>query len=79
MRAHPLCGAGTAQEDRQEADGIDYSEQRVRLSIIHTRQDVILMAYHLANISSSLWWIKVCVVITTVLYVVQPWLKQHGW
>ena len=78
MRAVRFVDAETALEDRQEADGIDFTEQRVRLSIVHTRQDVVLMAYHLGKISGSLRWIKICVVITTFLYVVQPWLKQQG-
>jgi len=79
MRALRFVDGGIREEERQEADGQDYSEQRVRLATVHTRQDVVLMCYHLGNIASSLWWIKVCVLITTFLYVVQPWLKQHGW
>jgi hypothetical protein len=79
LNAVRFVDRGVAQEDRKEADGIDYTEQRVRLSIVHTREDVMLMAYHLANISSSLWWIKICVVLTTFLYVIQPLLKQRGW
>jgi hypothetical protein len=71
--------AGVAEDNRKEAEGVDYSEQRVRLSIVHTRQDVVLMCCHLGSISSSLWWIKICVILITLRYVVEPWLKQHGW
>jgi hypothetical protein len=79
MAAARFVDAENELEKRQEADGIDFTEQRVRLAIVHTRQDVVLLAHHLSNISSSLWVIKACVLFATAVYVLEPWLKQHGW
>ena len=79
MAAARSVNAENELENRQEADGIDFTEQRVRLAIVHTRQDVVLLAYHLSNISSSLWVIKVCVLFVTAVYILEPWLKQHSW
>jgi hypothetical protein len=49
------------------------------MSIVHIRQDVVLMCYYLGKISSSLSWIRICVILITLRVVVEPWLKQHGW
>jgi hypothetical protein len=79
MAAARFANAEKDLEKRQEADGVDFTEQRVRLAIVHTRQDVVLLAYHLSSISSSLWVIKACVLLATAVYVLQPWLKPYGW
>jgi hypothetical protein len=79
MAAARFVDAENELENRQEADGIDFTEQRVRLAIVHTRQDVVGLNYYLSDIASSLWVIKVCLLFATAYYVIEPWLKQLGW
>lgn len=41
-------------EMKQATDGVDYSEERVRLSIVHTRSDVALVCYELYSVNNTL-------------------------
>ena len=56
-----LSGAALLQtmtidsEQKQRESGVEYSDRHVRQATVHTRQDMILLAYHLSSIGQ---WCK---------------------
>ena len=42
-----------ASEQKQLDAGVDYSKQQVRMSTVHARQDIVLLAYHLNAINTQ--------------------------
>jgi hypothetical protein len=75
-----------ADEIDQLKRGADYSEQQTRLSIVHTRQDLVLVVSYLNSIAESnrtmMGWITVIgwmAVYTFAVDVVIPMMKAVHW
>jgi hypothetical protein len=46
------------RENLKEKAGIDYSEQRVRISTVHTREDIILIYSQINSMNEQIYEIK---------------------
>jgi hypothetical protein len=57
-KAGSLHAASIENENFKEISGIDYSEQRVRIAIVHTREDIVLIYSQINSINEQLNEIK---------------------
>ena len=81
-----LSEAGKLGEQRQLNQGVDYSDQHVRLSTVHTRQDLVLIVSYLTSLNeaarSILGWVAFMGYMATIAFVWTvgiPLLKANNW
>lgn len=75
LNATALQNGVIDDEQKQLDSGIDYSEQHVRLAIVHTRQDMVLLI-SAANVAATrlrqIRWmvavVMICSVVATIRY-----------
>jgi hypothetical protein len=81
-----LSEAGKRGEQRQLDEGVDYSDQHVRLSAVHARQDLVLVVSYLNSLNvtarSILRWTKFIGFLAAIAFiwiVGIPILKANNW
>ena len=81
-----LSEAGKLGEQRQLDQGVDYSDQHVRLSAVHARQDLVLVVSYLTSLNATarsiLGWIAFIGYMATIAFIWTvgiPIMKANNW
>jgi hypothetical protein len=63
VAAAKLQDGVTVHEQRQRDEGLNYDDETVRISIVHARQDIVLIVSHLASLNRQIAVIKYCALV----------------
>jgi hypothetical protein len=61
QRALEISKLGVEQEKMYELDGVDHSEQRVRIAIVNMREDIAAICSHINSVNKQLYHISIAV------------------